>query len=304
MRVGAVLPLSGSEGTREEWGTRHLAAIGLTEQCDADILVVSEERGVVSHARNGEMAEIAPLEADRLAHVLESIRQPSGGEVSTSRRGVRSAAIWLAAVVLALVAVPTVHWLNGSLYGGRTTLMVDVPIYLTNVPENFYLETNESLRAKVYLNAPRNAEASTSVTPSNITVDLKGKPSGLSEVRFTSSMISELPAGWEIQSYVPDRIHINLAPTHVAQLPVSPLFIGLPPGLKVASWKGVPASVQVRIKESVSALGKTVPTLPIDLSGIKKPGEYAFTIGIDLPPGVQTLRAAPATTRVTVEVER
>ncbi|NJL18836.1 MAG: hypothetical protein HC901_00470, partial [Bdellovibrionaceae bacterium] len=58
VRIGGVLPLASAEGAEAHLGTRHLAAIGLTERCDADVLVISEERGVISHAREGELREL------------------------------------------------------------------------------------------------------------------------------------------------------------------------------------------------------------------------------------------------------
>jgi len=46
--VACYLPLSSEEGLPKEWGTRHRAAMGLSERCDAVMVVVSEERGEVT----------------------------------------------------------------------------------------------------------------------------------------------------------------------------------------------------------------------------------------------------------------
>jgi len=51
-----ILPLSEEpQGARMKLGTRHLAALGLSEETDAHILVVSEETGTLSHVHNGVM---------------------------------------------------------------------------------------------------------------------------------------------------------------------------------------------------------------------------------------------------------
>lgn len=53
-----VLPLSNIKVTDRKLGMRHRAAIGLTEQCDALVLVVSEETGQASFAINGALHPI------------------------------------------------------------------------------------------------------------------------------------------------------------------------------------------------------------------------------------------------------
>ncbi len=53
--AGCVLPLTQDPTLSSSLGTRHRAAIGITELSDAVALVVSEESGVISMARNGKL---------------------------------------------------------------------------------------------------------------------------------------------------------------------------------------------------------------------------------------------------------
>lgn len=66
--AGVMLPLSERE-YGHTLGARHRAAVGLTEQCDAVVLVVSEERGIISLVVGG---KITPgINAEVLPEVLE-----------------------------------------------------------------------------------------------------------------------------------------------------------------------------------------------------------------------------------------
>lgn len=64
-RFGVHLPLSADFAELGSRGTRHAAALGLTEQCDALVVVVSEERGVVSVAEGGSLSEVESPDALR-----------------------------------------------------------------------------------------------------------------------------------------------------------------------------------------------------------------------------------------------
>jgi len=69
--AGCLFPLSQKEELSKTLGTRHRAAIGITEETDAIVVVVSEETGAVSVAYNGRLRR--GLKEERLRRVLSSM---------------------------------------------------------------------------------------------------------------------------------------------------------------------------------------------------------------------------------------
>ena len=53
--AGAVLPLTQNPSIPKRYGTRHRAAIGVTEESDAVVVITSEETGALSIVWNGEL---------------------------------------------------------------------------------------------------------------------------------------------------------------------------------------------------------------------------------------------------------
>jgi uncharacterized protein (TIGR00159 family) len=72
-QFGVHLPLSKNHARVGKGGTRHAAALGLSELSDALCLVVSEERGTISAARNGLLSVVT--DKQELASTLESFYQ-------------------------------------------------------------------------------------------------------------------------------------------------------------------------------------------------------------------------------------
>ncbi len=69
--AGCLFPLSQREEISRTLGTRHRAAIGITEETDAIVVVVSEETGAISLAYNGKLRR--GLEPERLHRMLASL---------------------------------------------------------------------------------------------------------------------------------------------------------------------------------------------------------------------------------------
>jgi len=69
--AAAIFPLTQAEGLQRALGLRHRAALGLSDETDAVVVVLSEETGIISLAYNGELRR--PLTTDELRSQLIAI---------------------------------------------------------------------------------------------------------------------------------------------------------------------------------------------------------------------------------------
>ncbi len=74
LAVGCVFPLSQSQNLSKTLGTRHRAGLGLSEETDALVIVVSEETGIVSLMNHGKITR--HVDEERLRQQLTEFYQP------------------------------------------------------------------------------------------------------------------------------------------------------------------------------------------------------------------------------------
>ncbi|MBQ7046206.1 MAG: diadenylate cyclase CdaA [Oscillospiraceae bacterium] len=86
--AGCVLPLTHNENLDSQLGTRHRAALGMSEQSDAIIVVTSEETGVISIACKGELVRDIS-DADMRERLVRYLCTEKTTVVKGARRGIR-----------------------------------------------------------------------------------------------------------------------------------------------------------------------------------------------------------------------
>ena len=264
-QVGTFLPLSQEETLPQHFGTRHRAAIGLSEVCDAVVLVVSEERGDVSlvHRRNVERIH----DPDQLERRLDFLLTAEGVTKGEARTGGRA---WIAhggGLLLTFVLVST-FW---GLYAGRQFSLISLraPVYYRNIPQNLRLSKASAEEVEVQVSGRRGLVYSLDPQQVKAFLNLSGIDAGQHEIVLKSQNIVLAP-GLEVERITPSSITVEMERILERQVEIVPDLVGSPPdGFEVEEVRVKPASVRVRgpatIVEGVTGLR----TSPIDLKGLR-----------------------------------
>ena len=203
--ASCILPVQTEKTGEKHLGTRHLAAIGLSSQVpDALIIVVSEERGIVSVAQGGRLHQ--DLSSEQVENWLDRFRDQLAGRTRSRWRWLRGTSLatslrnLLIALGLALIA-----WVSVT--------------YQTDPPQQFTL-TDVSLN----VTAPVSDLVLMSDVPETINVQVQTTHNrlavlGTESVR-TNLNLAELKSGTH---HVP--IEVTLADPRAQLVSLSPDFI-------------------------------------------------------------------------------
>jgi uncharacterized protein (TIGR00159 family) len=282
-RVAAILPLTERSGLPMRFGTRHRAAIGLTERSDALVLVVSEERGEVSLAHMGQVETVKDA-----AQLEKRLRQHTGMASDSSRHATndrRSAAI---AFGLSLLVVSSV-WYSYSLGFVRSLTTVEVPIEF--VKRDARLEIIESSSTSVRIQLSGSLQLINRLDPSQIKVrfDLSKAVAGRNSLTITDDDII-LPPGASLKKVEPSSIDIMVDTIGQKRLPVQVDWTGtLPPGILVQSVRLEPQTVEVTGGQLLLNEMDTIYTAKVPVDELQKSGEQR--VALALVPA--SLRLAP-----------
>jgi uncharacterized protein (TIGR00159 family) len=151
-RFAAHLPLSKDLRQLANVGTRHSAALGLAELADVLCLVVSEERGKISVARDGRLREVENLQ--QLGAVIQNFL---GEKFPSKERGKIAFQFfhenWIAKAVAVSLAIG--FWY--IFVPGSKTIQVNyqIPVSVVNVPADLKVEDIEPSQVRATFTGPR-----------------------------------------------------------------------------------------------------------------------------------------------------
>ena len=299
-RVGTFLPLSNREGLPANLGTRHRAAVGLSELCDAVVLVVSEERGEASLVHRGRVERIASPE--ELEHAMGAHLR--GEDIGEARRG-RAAAMASSAFgfLLTVLAVSAVWAAYNSQQVTRKT--IPVPIEFRGVPESLEL-ISPIETIDIQVRGKQSLIDSLSPERLSASVDLGwAKQGGLIAIK-RGDVTVDLPAGVE-WSLSEDSFAVELSGRIEVTVPVRPQIQGRPPpGFALEPPEVEPATVTVSVPRPVGDRLEVVETEPIDLDDLDlgpDAPEATLEVALDLgPPSARPVGGSGDTVRVTIRL--
>lgn len=294
--VGCYLPLSDNPALPRNYGSRHRAGIGITEKCDAISLIVSEERGEVLLAVEGEITRMGnPGDLqERLGSMLFKVerkknRWPSALTANLVPKG----------IAFALVLV-----LWGFIAGQqRTEMWLTVPLEYRNIPTNMEIAGELVNKVEVGIRGPRGVISGVSQDQVRAHIDLSQGLRGLNYVRITTDNI-RIPVGTEVTKINPSSIRIRLEDVKTRSVQVKAQFIGkLPQPLRLETVWVEPHFVVLQGPESRLTKVREVLTEPIDLSSITE--NTKISVGVDVNfPQIRLAPNQPSHVAVEIKIEK
>lgn len=275
VEVGAILPLSRRSDLPSSYGTRHRAALGLAENTDALIVLVSEESGKIVSIKGDQVNEVEDnIELERILLAHTGLKSDYSGLKKKDKLGLA-----LAAMAIFLVVAGT--WFSFS-RGLETLTSLKVPIEYMNRDSSMEL-TAASLN-NVSLNLSGAGTLLRSIRPEqvNVRIDLSKAVIGLNSYTITSENIT-LPPGIFLRSVDPPVVDVTLDILVVKELPLQVDWTGkLVPDLILEKVELQPDRIKLiggsKILDNIS----TMYTEKVVLDNLKDSG--TMTVKIALTP--------------------
>ena len=240
-RFGVRLPISVSDRLGNEYGTRHHAGMGLAEQSDALILVVSEERGHVSAFAGGQMKRL--LTRQQIVDQINLHSQKHGQITLQGGRRIKLRTILQAAACLVIASF---FWSSLVVVNAEIIeRVITIPVEYTSPGAGLVLVGEKTDKVKAHITGSKanidNIDASNTV----VKVDLSKMAAGKRSVLISSENL-HLPKDITLLDSEPANLSVTLAGMVEKSAPVVPQLIGkLPEGKKVKSIRVEPAMVQI-----------------------------------------------------------
>ena len=205
-QMGCILPLSEDENLPEKYGTRHRAALGLSEVTDAICLVVSEERSEVATVVEGKIVTWQDPKA--LAGNLSEITGGPEIRVPTLKGFLKGIFVENWRTKLSALALVTIAWLILASQQ-EAELIITTPVQHTNVPSHLMLGQGSTPTVDLTLSGGRNTIRTLKDQDVQVSFDLSAITLGRHLIKVSTKNIF-LPFGVKIDRVAPQKIMVNL----------------------------------------------------------------------------------------------
>jgi uncharacterized protein (TIGR00159 family) len=214
-QMGCILPLSENENLPTQYGTRHRAALGLSELTDAVCLVVSEERSEVATVVDGKI--VTWQDPDALTANLNEVIGGPQINVPAMKDFLKGIFIENWRTKLGALALVTVAWFVLASQQ-ESELTVAVPVQYTNLPNQLVVGPGSTPTVDLTLSGRRNKIRTLKDQDVQVSADLSNIDAGKHLIRLSAKNIF-LPFGVKIDQVAPQKILVNLEVQSESQSP-------------------------------------------------------------------------------------
>jgi uncharacterized protein (TIGR00159 family) len=273
-KFGVHLPLSPRVSGGRELGTRHAAALGLSERTDALVLVVSEERGIVSIAQDGELEAVTTYPA--LHKRLETfLTRRSRHARVPDWRGTLRPSVLVRAVLAFAIALGGWLVVLGTEYVPITRILA-VPVAFRHVPEHWMIEDDDHRYVEVTLSGPSGAFKRLDAGSLIAVVDARELKEGAQRAALGAEHI-EVPDGVTVERVDPSSLRFVAHRLETIEAAVEPTVKGAPPELEL---EADPPTVRLMVPASSRRKHAVVRTEPIDARELESKAQTQVALGL------------------------
>jgi diadenylate cyclase len=201
------LPLSKNFQQLRYHGTRHAAALGLSEFTDALCLVVSEERGTISVARNGILKQVGFEQLNLSLHKFYEEMHPPSKTAVLHDFLVQNFKEKVIAIILTLALWFVLVYGSGLEYESFM-----VPVKTAPLQSKYKISKVEPNEVKVTFLGPRRSFLFTSENQVSLIVNLPNVTEGLRTVTLSDSNL-KFPKGISVEKIEPRRVKLKVVKT-------------------------------------------------------------------------------------------
>jgi uncharacterized protein (TIGR00159 family) len=214
-QMGCILPLSEKEDLPEHYGTRHRAALGLSENCDAVCVVVSEERSEVSTVVGSTLSSWQTSE--ELTEKLKEWIEGPQIQVPALQQFFKDAFIFNWKTKLGALVLVTVAFLA---FQQEVQINLTAPIRYDHLPAEFVVDDGSANAVGLTLAGRRNRINTLKQEDIQVHVNLSRFSPGDHLIKLSARNI-DMPSGVRIGRITPQNISIVLKSVTSDQGPVS-----------------------------------------------------------------------------------
>lgn len=298
VKLGVYLPLSTNIKEVGRLGTRHAAALGISERTDALAIVVSEEDGIISVAEEGRIKHLKDM--NQLMSTLQDFyhkKFPAKKGIMLRHFFTRHLLEKLTAVIVAVIL-----WVTFAHHTGNVRRDFIVPIEYRNLAADRIINEPKTKEVTVTLNGTEQKFSLLKPEELKVSLDMSNIKDGGNQIALTNDLVKNIN-NLSVVNVSPAQINLDSYRLVSATIPIELKTRGNPPsGAVLRGIKAEPPAISVIVPSTLLENKIVITTEPVDLKSITESASVAMKLII--PPDIRFPGEKIPEVKAVIEIEK